>query len=129
MTGTTDGEAPEDGATPPDQEWLVLTEGMEPYERFRYITRYVLETAIEDATAYAEDHRIFTDLDPGDREAMREHLRELDQALRADASLTGLEQAFLCATVSAALEARDMDARCYQELLNLARPIDPDRDA
>lgn len=35
----------------------MLTEGMEPYERFRYIVRKLLEVTIEDAQTYTLDER------------------------------------------------------------------------
>lgn len=111
MTGR-NGDAP---GGREDQEWLVLTEGMSPAERFRYIARHVLESAIEEAGAYATDERIFDDLD-GDGEAEREHLERLDDALRDD-GIPPLERAFLCAAVRAAMEDHEMEPRCLTEVL------------
>lgn len=111
MTGL-NGDAP---GGREDQEWLVLTEGMSPYERFRYIARHILGSAVEEAGRYATDGRIFDDLD-GD-EAGKEHLERLDEALREDGSLPPLERAFLCAAVRAAMEDREMEPRCLTEIL------------
>lgn len=52
-TGSKNGSPPDDG------DWPVLTEGMEPYERFRYVVGKLLEAAIEDAQPYNLDERIF----------------------------------------------------------------------
>lgn len=108
-----DGGASRD---PADDGWLVLTEGMDPEERFRYIARHVLDSAIEEAAAYATDERIF-DLD-GDAEAVDEHLERLDDALRDD-GIPPLERAFHCAAVRAAMEEREMEPRCLSDLVGV----------
>lgn len=117
---------PPEHATKGDEEWFVLTQGMEPYERFSYIVRHVLETAIEDAEAYVDDARIFEDVDLEDADAVEAHLRELDTALREDEALSQLEREFLCAAVSRVMREHDLDARCYGELFRLARPVNGD---
>lgn len=106
-----------------DGEWFVLTQGMEPYERFRYIAQHVLEAAIEEAEAYVADERIFEELELEEPEALEEHLRELDDALQEDEDLSALEREFLCAAVAAVMRENDMQARCYRELFRLAEPV------
>lgn len=121
MTGS-NGDAP---GGREDQEWLVLTEGMSPYERFRYIARHILASAVDEAGRYATDDRIFDDPD-GDPEAGKEHLERLDDALRDDGSLPPLERAFLCAAVRAAMEEREMEPRCLSELVGIFAEADGD---
>lgn len=101
---------------PPDEAWVRLTEGMAPYERFRYIARHVLEAALDDARGYADDERLFA-VDGEDPETAREHLRGLEQELEADDELTELERRFLCEAVAEALRERGLEARCYDALL------------
>jgi hypothetical protein len=100
----------------PDEGWLVLTENLEAYERFRYIARHVLEAALDDARDYADDERLF-DVDADDTEATRDHLRRLEACLQEDEELAELERAFLCEAVGAALEERGLEARCYSALV------------
>lgn len=106
-------------AEAPDAEWFALTDGMDAYERFRYIARYVLAAAVEDAQAYVTDDRIFSSLE--DEAALEEHLADIDQALREDASLSPMERRFLCAAVAEAMADHDMQAACpWQELVRIA---------
>lgn len=114
----------EDEASPNDEGWIVLTEGMEPYERFRYIVTKILESALDEARPYALDERLFADLAEADEEGIRAHLERLDDELREDERLSELERAFLCATIGSVLEDHGGQARCYEELLPFARSID-----
>lgn len=107
-----------------DDGWLRLTEDLEPYERFRYIVRHLLEAAIEDARAYATDVRLFEDLDVDDTEALRDHLDELDQRLQADEDLDPTEARFMCAAVDAAFKDQGLRSRCYEDLLDAAEPAE-----
>lgn len=103
----------------PDAEWFKLTEGMDAYQRFRFIARHVLSAAIEEAQAYAKDERIFSDLD--DQVPIEDHLAEIDQALREDSSLSPMERRVLCAAVAEAMADHDMEAACpWQELVRIA---------
>lgn len=115
-------QASEQTDRPPDHEWFVLTEGLDPYERFRYIVRHVLETAVEDARDYVGDRRIFDEDVLEDEDASADHLRELDRRLREDGELSQMEREFMCAAVSRAMRERGMESRCYAELFKLARP-------
>ncbi len=113
----------ENGSPPDDGDWPVLTEGMEPYEQFRYIVRKLLEATIEDAQAYTLDERIFEgrNLEDEAEDEVRAHLQALDEALREDNKLTEIERAFLCEAVSASMGEHNMRARCYQDLLRFAQ--------
>lgn len=103
----------------PDAEWLKLTEGMDAYERFRFIARHVLAAAVEEVQAYVKDERIFSGLD--DQAAIEDHLAEIDQALREDSSLSPMERRFLCAAVAEAMADHDMEAACpWQDLVRIA---------
>lgn len=108
----------------PDHEWFVLTEGMEPYEKFRFIARHVLETALDEARDYVDDERIFEDLSDGDDETVEAHLKRLDTELREDETLSSLEREFLCAAVSAVMRDHDLEARCFGELIRFAGKLD-----
>ena len=113
-------------AEAPDGEWLAFTEGLEPYERFRYIARYVLRAALDDATRYAADARIFEAVE--DDEALLLHLSDLDRALKEDASLTTVERAFLCSAVAQALARERVDASCpWQAFRPLSLMLDARR--
>lgn len=107
-----------------DEGWILLTEGMEPYQRFRYITLEILESALEESATYPVDERLFTDLEGASEDVVRDHLEGLDEALRDDEGISDLERAFLCATVGSLLEDRGGRARCYDGLLKLARCTD-----
>lgn len=123
-----------------DEDWLVLTQDMEPYDPFRFIVRHVLDAALQDARgyatderqdarSYATDERLFGDGDPGDPQALRAHLDELDRRRKADEELRRLEADVLCAVVQAALQDVGQRSRRYGHVLDLAelaRDSDPD---
>lgn len=109
------------GDTFGDADWFLLTEGMEPYERFRYIVRHVLEAAIDDAREYAVDERIFEEL--GDEE-LEAHLDRLDERLQEDDELSEVEARFMCAAVDAGLQEVGRRSTCYPELFDAAEPAD-----
>lgn len=105
-----------------DEEWLILTEDMEPYERFRYIVRHVLQAAIDDASDYAADERIFGD---DVSVSLESHLEELDERLQADEEISEVEAMFMCSAVDAAMREEGLRSRCYSELFDGARAADP----
>lgn len=113
----TNGEAP-------DHEWFVLTDGMEPYEKFRFIARHVLETALDEARDYVDDDRIFEELSDRDDETVEAHLKRLDAELREDETLSPLEREFLCAAVSTVMREHDLEARCFGELIRFAGELE-----
>lgn len=113
--------SPEGEREPDDQGWIVLTEGMDPYERFRYIATKVLEKALREAEPYAVDERLFEEVADADEDEVKAHLESLDEQLSEDEEITDLEHAFLCATVGSVLEDHGGEARCYSGLLRLSR--------
>lgn len=115
----------------PDADWLRLTEGMDDYERFRFIARHVLLSAIDEARGYATDERIFPAVD--DPDELEAHLASIDERLREDASLSAIEQRFLCTAVADAMDELELEASCpWQDLARLGAasrdtPTDADR--
>lgn len=106
-------------STQEDQEWLKLTEGLEPYERFRYIAKHVLQAAVQEASAYAVDPRIFQDLRASGE--LEELLWELEAELREDEDVSPFERAFLCAAVTEAMALEDLESACPWELFHRLR--------
>lgn len=100
-----------------DGEWFALTEGLGPYERFRFIARHVLAAALEEAGPYIGDRRIFADDNGRDLEA---RLRDLESSLGTDETLSPLEREFLCGVVASVLREHDLEATCpWRSIIDL----------
>lgn len=98
-----------------DQEWFVLTEGLTPYERFRFIATHVLNTALKDASRYAVDQRIFPDA--AGEDALRAHLGILDLSLQSDPGLSSVQREFLCAVVASAMRDQAVAPACLGDVI------------